>query len=1511
MAETLDLDIIARVLGTPEIRNLSAAMRELSDTASRVAKSDVGKMARGLKEIKEQAGVIPKGFRDIEEEVRKLETTGTSITGLNKLADNLDRVSSLTTGKMQASMRALGSSLRQLASQHLAQVNNAFSGAQDSIRKTVGEMATLTRGVQLDTYKKISEHILGTTQAAQAALTSGNIDRFVQEMRKLQLVPVQMGKALSRVPLGSAAAHASLEKLAAGIEQLAIKMIQLATSSPKLDAGLRSNISNLLATAQAARETAMAISMAQQPVLRGAERKIRFAVEKTTSFQMPQLGRSDEANKALMAVSSAAQGMLLGLSMLRGSIMGTAFNLIFLNFTVLKISLSIAALTALVAGLTMSLNKLARAGAEVANLRINLANMTSSIHEANFTIGVWNKMTTQMGFSSEDAARGLKLLWRNALLYPGLLETIADTAAALGVSFEEAAQDVIQAVGLKKGSYEEMYRLGVKNITLTEKQFELMDRKARLEYLMDRLNEQYAGANNRRLNQTSDIFQLIGNRISYIARTLGEPIFNMAVLPIARAIGRFFWDVMRLVQGFVLWARTSEEFQSAWRDLVSAVGEARPELRGLRGFLLDVVSTILKLSIPAMHFLANAIRVVIYLFRQLGRALSFVSPFFKIVWDAVRILGAILKDMGHTIIDLVSKGAIIDFWGALARGLVFVEKIQRAFSEFIRSVRELGEEILSKREKIITAIDELQKAAEREIRLRFKPLIDAIENIKLDKEQLDKLFDKALEDAKNQLNEIVKNKLRLQGPTVTVPVRVLTELDTPEVTSPGIKILPRLETIQIPAEDMRRMINETIEDMKTKFGEIKNELRARYPEGVPLDVEIRPKIDFEGDLIKRIRAYLGDEIKARSKIFIDIEPATEEFINKTIERYRNSVRDLIARIEEKAANEIFDIKSKIRARLELAGLALTNQDINKIIEEMFKNIDIDESKIKVSSSVMEKIGAVMEKIGRFYGSLLAPHNLIKGLFFSIGVGLADLAIPSIAKMVGESLQLSEEDTKGFEQMMQDMLTGVLATAAVSMVAGPIGPLATVAVAIVAALASTLLFAFKKFTGADVQKYFGPAIRDFVEAFFKAILLPFALLLKPFGIKIADELWDSILKNLREGAAGIMISIYELFRGIFIAVFKALSAPFGNTPVIGDFIKNVLERLESAKPPEVSKFKFPLGDAFEREAEYMRRHKAEREALLRDINKLYEDANSQIAQNQEQIGTSLGGMYRDIAETARDAVEQTEADYAAMIGRMGEASQWFSGAESIGDQIGAGIWTGLERGYLESMEGAVSTITSATQGVVDAVKDTYEGKTGFDIESPSKYMIALGQNIMEGFKIGTDPTLLSEHIANFATYFATTLRDNLIAQLSAIDINLGWFRLSGNTITINIPPIVMRIERHVVTTYSSRGGGGGGGSGSSIDFGPVPSAPQTTTEEPTPPPTRTFMPVIFAQHGGIFTRPTLAVIGEAGPEAVIPLKRGYGNINIYLEYHGSGSRSDASAMAEIAADVVMKRLRSIL
>jgi hypothetical protein len=58
---------------------------------------------------------------------------------------------------------------------------------------------------------------------------------------------------------------------------------------------------------------------------------------------------------------------------------------------------------------------------------------------------------------------------------------------------------------------------------------------------------------------------------------------------------------------------------------------------------------------------------------------------------------------------------------------------------------------------------------------------------------------------------------------------------------------------------------------------------------------------------------------------------------------------------------------------------------------------------------------------------------------------------------------------------------------------------------------------------------------------------------------------------------------------------------------------------------------------------------------------------------------------------------------------------------------------------------------------------------------------------------------------------------------------------------------------------------------------------------------------FFQHGGIVTRPTLAVIGEAGPEAVVPLGRSMGSplggvaagtvVNVAMDLRGAVISSD--------------------
>jgi len=66
-----------------------------------------------------------------------------------------------------------------------------------------------------------------------------------------------------------------------------------------------------------------------------------------------------------------------------------------------------------------------------------------------------------------------------------------------------------------------------------------------------------------------------------------------------------------------------------------------------------------------------------------------------------------------------------------------------------------------------------------------------------------------------------------------------------------------------------------------------------------------------------------------------------------------------------------------------------------------------------------------------------------------------------------------------------------------------------------------------------------------------------------------------------------------------------------------------------------------------------------------------------------------------------------------------------------------------------------------------------------------------------------------------------------------------------------------------------------------------------------------------QEGGIVTRPTAAIIGEAGPEAVIPLRKlagsGLGGANITININGTVFSDDAERLAMTVGDAIIDRL----
>jgi len=75
----------------------------------------------------------------------------------------------------------------------------------------------------------------------------------------------------------------------------------------------------------------------------------------------------------------------------------------------------------------------------------------------------------------------------------------------------------------------------------------------------------------------------------------------------------------------------------------------------------------------------------------------------------------------------------------------------------------------------------------------------------------------------------------------------------------------------------------------------------------------------------------------------------------------------------------------------------------------------------------------------------------------------------------------------------------------------------------------------------------------------------------------------------------------------------------------------------------------------------------------------------------------------------------------------------------------------------------------------------------------------------------------------------------------------------------------------------------------------------------------MFPIPALAAGGVVTGPTLAMIGEAGPEAVIPLDRsglqtGSQTFNMSFNLSGMTDRSDKRQMAREISDLIQQELR---
>ncbi len=208
-------------------------------------------------------------------------------------------------------------------------------------------------------------------------------------------------------------------------------------------------------------------------------------------------------------------------------------------------------------------------------------------------------------------------------------------------------------------------------------------------------------------------------------------------------------------------------------------------------------------------------------------------------------------------------------------------------------------------------------------------------------------------------------------------------------------------------------------------------------------------------------------------------------------------------------------------------------------------------------------------------------------------------------------------------------------------------------------------------------------------------------------------------------------------------------------------------------------------------------------------------------------------------------------------------------KQVGIDIVMGLWNGI-KSYQE-------WIKSKVQGFVESIGSTI--KNFFGIKSPSRLMQEYGENIDEGLAKGIENNANKpiNAIQGIAEQVDSEI-NSIINKIKAFDnLSTEEKRESTNQYRKEQDNFYKNFKTEIDAISKNE----------DVDLGVAQAMFRHQIE------TGAYK----LASGGIVTKPTLAMIGEAGPEAVVPLKKGYGNINITITGNNISSDYDINKIGE--------------
>lgn len=326
---------------------------------------------------------------------------------------------------------------------------------------------------------------------------------------------------------------------------------------------------------------------------------------------MPE--RTREQAKALLDLSSAAQGVMLGMSAAQGNIMGVAFSLVFLSYGIVKIVALFAALTAAVMTLKKALIDLPLAAAKVAReFEATGQQMASFLRSAEASMKIMaqaNALAARFGMEVDDLRKGLFELTRVQQNQDAVVAAFLNAAAATGRSFGEIAAQYSEILRASADQRSRLVQQFAKDMDITVRDY------ANTAELIDAINKRFTGSADAYSQTTKGMLGRIRGYWTEFMTLVGS-VANEIIKPLLELFMSFVQGLTRGFSDALDRGKETGELTKRITDLREAAKRLAPYLERIGYFLGRALYYALVIGMQALKKFIDTLRWAIQLIKD-------------------------------------------------------------------------------------------------------------------------------------------------------------------------------------------------------------------------------------------------------------------------------------------------------------------------------------------------------------------------------------------------------------------------------------------------------------------------------------------------------------------------------------------------------------------------------------------------------------------------------------------------------------------------------------------------------------------------------------------------------------------------------------------------------------------------------------------------------------------------------------------------------------------------------